>query len=39
MQKQYQTEQIAQFALSSRFEQISAEQLEQLKRHLLDSVQ
>jgi 2-methylcitrate dehydratase len=38
MKKPYQTEQIARFALTSRFEQIPSAQMEQLKRHLLDAV-
>jgi 2-methylcitrate dehydratase len=38
MKKPYQTEQIAQFALTSRFEQIPSAQIEQLKQHLLDAV-
>jgi 2-methylcitrate dehydratase len=38
MQQPFQTQQIARFALSSRYEQIDHEQIEQLKRHLLDAV-
>jgi len=38
MNKPYQTEQIADFALKTRFEDIPAATIDQLKRHLLDSL-
>ncbi|HEY4149277.1 MAG TPA: MmgE/PrpD family protein [Chitinophagaceae bacterium] len=38
MEKELQTKQIARFALNTRFEDIGKENIDQLKRHLLDSL-